>query len=89
MDPCAHGELGDEDIATFREEDWCLSRYHLHIWVCLHNLLDSRQWQLVEFVVMIVGFEVVDYLLPVGRKDITIVTLQTLIYLWQVRSAKW
>lgn len=86
MDPCTHCELGDEDIATLREQDRSLSRNHLHIRVRLHNLLDSRQWQLVQLIVMIIRLEVVDDLLPVCREDVSVIALQPLVYLYSVRS---
>jgi len=66
VDPGAHGELGDEDIAAFGEEDGGFGRDHLHFGVGLHDLLDSGQRKLVDLEIMVVSLEVIDCLLPVG-----------------------
>lgn len=41
VDPCAHGQLGDEDVAALGEEDGRLGRDHLHLRVGLHDFLDA------------------------------------------------
>ena len=78
MYPCAHGELGDEDIAAFREQDWGFCRYHFHVRICFHDLLDACQWQLVYFVIMVLVLKLVDSLLPVGGQNVTIRTIEAL-----------
>lgn len=75
MDPGAHGELGDEYVASLGEEDGGLSRDHLHLRVGLHDLLDAGERQLVYLVIMLVGLEVVNGLLPVGCQDILELTV--------------
>lgn len=71
VDPCAHCELGDEDVAAFGKEDRSFSADHLDLGIGLHHLFDSSQRQLVHFEVVSIGFEVVDRLLPVGGEDLT------------------
>lgn len=66
MDPGAHRKLGDEDIAALGEEDGRLGGDHLDVGIGLHDLLDAREGQLVQLVVVRFGLEVVDRLLPVG-----------------------
>ena len=66
MDPGAHGEFGDENVAAFGEEDGRFGRDHLYFWVGFHDLFDSGEGELVDFEIVTVGFEVVDCLLPVG-----------------------
>lgn len=84
VDPGAHCEFCDKDIATFREEDWCFGGDHLHVWVGLHDFLDAGERQLVEFVVVGFGFEVVDYVLPVCGEDVFVSAVKTLIDLLQI-----
>lgn len=79
VNPGAHGELGDEDIAAFGEEDWRFSRDHLNFWISLHDLLDSREGQLVQFVVMLVRLQLCDLLLPVCVEDVAVVAIETLV----------
>jgi len=79
MDPRAHGELGDENVSALGEQDGRLSGDHLDFRVCLHHLLDARQWQLVELVVMLVRLELRHLLLPVCVEDVAVVALQALI----------
>lgn len=79
MDPCAHGQLGDKDIATLGEENGCLGRDHLDFRVRFHHLLDTSEWQLMDLVIVIVRFQVIDNVLPVGRQDIAGCPLETLI----------
>jgi len=43
VNPCPHGQLCDEDVATLCEQDWGLGRYHLDLWIGLHDFLDARQ----------------------------------------------
>ena len=66
MDPSAHGELRDEDVAAFGEENGCFGGDHFNIGVGFHDFFYARQGQLVQFVVVGFGLEVVDGLLPVG-----------------------
>lgn len=54
VNPCAHGQLGDEYIATLGEQDWRLCRDHLDLGVGFHDFLYPSEWQLVYFVVVIV-----------------------------------
>lgn len=77
--PCAHGQLGDEDVAALGEEDGCFGGDHLDFWVCLHDLLDACQGKLVELVIMGVAFEVVDGLLPVCGENVLVLTVQALV----------
>jgi hypothetical protein len=67
VDPGAHGQLGDEDVAALCEEDGCLSRDHLDLRVGFHDFLYAGERQLVDLVVVVVGLEVVDGVLPVCR----------------------
>lgn len=70
MDPCAHGEFCDEDVAAFREENWGFGGDHLDFWVGFHDFLDSCERELVQFVVVSLVFEVVDDVLPVCGEDV-------------------
>jgi len=67
VDPGAHCEFGDEDVAAFGEEDGSFGRNHLHFRVCFHDLLDSGEGELVDLEVVVVSLEVVDRLLPIRR----------------------
>lgn len=78
MNPRAHGQFGDKDIASLGEEDGCFSRDHLDFGVRLHDLLDSCQGQLMELVVVGIILEVVDSLLPISRQNFLVVALKTL-----------
>lgn len=71
VDPGAHSEFGDEDVATLGEEDGSLCRDHLHLWIGLHDLLDTGERKLVDLEIVVIGFEVVDGLLPVGRENLS------------------
>ena len=66
MYPGTHCQLGNEDVASFGEKDWCFGRDHFYFWIGLHDFLYARKWQLVNLKVVRVGFEVVDGILPVG-----------------------
>lgn len=66
VDPGAHGEFCDEDVATFGEEDGRFGRDHLDFRVGFHDFLNAREGELVDFEIMRVRFQVVDCLLPVG-----------------------
>lgn len=79
MYPGTHSQLGDEDIATLGEQDWCLRRDHLDFGVRFHHLLDTSEWQLVNLVVVIICFQMIDDMLPVGRQYIAGCSLETLI----------
>ena len=78
MDPGAHGEFGDEDVAALCEEDGGLCGDHFDFRVSFHDFFYPRQRQLVDLVVMVVGFEVVDRVLPVGGEDVAGGTGETL-----------
>jgi len=41
VDPGAHRELCDEDVASFSEQDWCFGRDHLHFRIRFHDFLDA------------------------------------------------
>lgn len=69
VDPCTHGQLCDEDIASFGEENRSLGGDHFDFGVGLHNLLDAGKRQLMDLEIVSIGLEVVDGLLPVGGKD--------------------
>ena len=43
MDPGAHCEFRDEDVATFGEENGSFCRDHLDFGVRLHDLLDASK----------------------------------------------
>ena len=73
MDPGAHGELGDEDIAAFGEEDGRFGRDHLHFRIGLHHLLDAGQRQVVLLIVVVGSFDLGDLLLPVGVENVAVV----------------
>jgi hypothetical protein len=79
MDPGAHRQLCDEDVAALGKEDRCLSRNHFHFWIGFHNFLDAGQRQLVQFVVMGFGFKVGDYMLPVGCQNVFIGAVEALV----------
>ena len=81
VNPGAHCQFGDEDVAAFREEDWCFGRNHLDFWIGFHDLLDTCEWQLMDLEIMVIGLEVVYRLLPIGRQDLSRLTSQALIYL--------
>jgi hypothetical protein len=66
VDPRAHRQFRYEYVATFREENGRLSGDHFHLGVGLHDLLDTRQRELMDLEIMGVGLKVVDGLLPVG-----------------------
>lgn len=75
MNPCAHGQLGDKDVATFGKQDGGFRRYHLDLGIRFHNLLDARQRQLMNLVVVGLSLQVGDRLLPVGSQDIPILAM--------------
>jgi len=79
MDPGSHGQLSDENVAALGKQDRRLGRDHLDFWVSLHDLLDARQRQLVELVVVLIGLEVVNRMLPVGGQDILVLTMEALV----------
>ena len=82
MNPGSHCEFGNEDVAAFREEDWRFGGYHLDFWIGLHDFLDACEWQLMQFIVVIVRLEVRDNLLPVGCQDVFIGSVKALIDLF-------
>ena len=73
VDPGAHGELGDEGLASLGEYDGRLSRDHLNFRVGLHDLLDARERELVDLVVVVFRLEHRHHLLPVGVQDVAVV----------------
>ena len=81
VDPGAHGEFGDEDVAALGEEDGRFGRDHLYFRVGFHDFFDAREGELVDFEVVAVGFEVVDCLLPVGGEDVAGDAGEALVYL--------
>lgn len=70
VDPGAHREFGDEDVAAFGEEDGRLGADHFYFRVCFHNFLDACEGELVDFEIMGLRFKVVDCLLPIGGEDV-------------------
>lgn len=81
VDPGAHGQLSDEDITTLGEEDGGLGGDHLDFGVSLHDLLDAREGQLVDLVIMGVVLKVVDGVLPVGGQDVLVLAGEALVSL--------
>lgn len=81
MNPCPHREFRDEDIAALCEEDGCFGGYHFDFGIGLHNFLDARQGQLMQLVVMVVAFQMVDGLLPIGCQDVLVLAGQALMNL--------
>lgn len=94
---CFMRYLGDKHLACECEEDGCLGRYHPHIFVRLHNLLNPCQWQLLLLECIQIVWLLVDFLtdfLKFNRKF-----LHVLLHLWVVdvradsssvgRSSRW
>ena len=81
MNPGSHGELCDEDVATLGKKDRGLSRDHLDLWICLHDLLYPSKRQLVKLVVMSVALEMVDGVLPIRCQDILVLACESLVHL--------
>jgi hypothetical protein len=81
VDPGTHSELCDEDVAALCKQDGRLSGDHLDLGVRLHHLLDARQRQLVQLVVMFVRLELGYLLLPVRVEDVAVVARKALINL--------
>lgn len=79
VDPGAHGEFGDEDVAALCEEDGGFGRDHFDFWIGFHDFLYARERELVDFIVVIVGFEVVDDVLPVCCQDFAGGALEALV----------
>lgn len=79
VDPGAHGELCDEDVAAFGEEYGGFGGDHLNLGVSLHDLLDPGQRKLVDLEIMVVGLEMVDCLLPVGGQNLARGACQALV----------
>ena len=73
VDPRAHGELGDKGLACLGEYDGRLGRDHLDFRVGLHDLLDARERELVDLVVVVFRLEHRHDLLPVGVQDVAVV----------------
>jgi hypothetical protein len=73
VDPRAHGELGDEGLASLGEYDGRFGGDHLNFRVGLHDLLDTRKWKLVDLVVVVFRLEHRHDLLPVGVQDVAVV----------------
>lgn len=91
MDPGAHCELCDEDVAALGKEDGGLGRDHLDFRIGLHYLLDTRERKLMDFEVVLVVFEMSDGLLPVRSEDILVLACQALVDLgsqYQIKRSK-
>lgn len=73
VDPRAHGELGDKGLACLGEYDGRFGRDHLDFRVGLHDLLDARERELVDLVVVVFRLEHRHDLLPVGVQDVAVV----------------
>lgn len=84
MNPCTHGQLGDEDVATFGKQDWGFRRYHLDLGIRFHNLLDACQWQLMNLVIVSLSLQIGNGLLPIGRQDVPILAMESLADLRQL-----
>jgi hypothetical protein len=67
-------------------KDGRLGRDHLDLRVGLHDLLDARQGQLVQLVVVLVRLELGDLLLPVRVEDVAVVASQALVDLRRVSA---
>lgn len=79
VDPGAHGEFGDEDVAALCEENRGFGRDHFDFWIGFHDFLYARERELVDFIVVIVGFEVIDDVLPVCCQDVAGGALEALV----------
>jgi hypothetical protein len=71
VDPGTHGELDNEDVAALGEEDRGFGRDHLYLGIRFHDLLDASKRQLVHFVVVVLGLQLGDLILPVDIENIT------------------
>ena len=95
MDPSAHRELGDENVAAFGEQDRGLGRNHLDVGIGFHDLLDAGEGQLVQLVIVGFVLELVDGVLPIGGQDVAIaahealVDLQNTICQWNHSTQVW
>ena len=85
VNPGAHCELGDENVASFGEEDGSFGRDHLDFRVRFHDFFYPCERKLVELVVMVFGLEGVDCLLPVRCEDLFGLALKTLVHLEDVQ----
>ena len=70
VDPGAHGQLRDEDVAALGEQDGRFGGDHFDFGVGFHDLFDAGEGKLVDLEVVDVGFEVRYCLLPVGGEDV-------------------
>lgn len=52
MNPGAHGEFGDKDVAAFGKQDGSFRGYHFDFRIGFHDLLDARERQLMNLVIM-------------------------------------
>ena len=75
VDPGAHGELGNEGLAGLGEYYGRFGRNHLDFRVRFHDLLDASERELVDLVVVVLGLEHGDDLLPVGVENVAVVSL--------------
>ena len=73
VDPRAHGEFGDEGLASLGEDYRRFGGDHLYFRVRLHDLLDARKRKLMDLVVVVFRLEHRHDLLPVGVQDIAVV----------------
>ena len=77
MDPCPHGQLCDEDVTALCEENRRFCRDHLDFWVCLHDLLYAREWELVQLEIVLIGLEFRDLVLPVCVQNLLWLAVET------------
>lgn len=81
VDPSAHSELGDEDVAAFCKKYRSFRGDHLNVRIGLHDLLYPGKWEMVVFIIMIFRLKVVYSLLPVCGEDFALVADEALGYL--------
>lgn len=81
VNPGTHRELSDEHVTSLGKEDWSLSRDHFDLGICLHDLLDASERELVQLVVVVVRLQVCDLVLPVRVEYVTIVARESLRHL--------
>lgn len=71
MKPGSDGELEDEELAGFGEEDRCFGGDHAHILVGFHDLLDTSERELVVFEIV----HLLDVLALVGPERLEMLLL--------------
>jgi len=70
MDPRSHSQLCNEDIASLGKQDRRLRRNHFYLRVSLHHFLYACQGQLMDFVVMVIRFKMINSVLPICGQDV-------------------